>query len=296
MKKLPFKGSGVALVTPFTDEDKINFDVLEELIQMHIKCGTDAIIVCGTTGEASTLSDDEQEKVIEFSVRKANGRIPVIAGAGSNNTKNAKNKVKRAQNAGADALLCVTPFYNKANDNGIIKHYEEINNSVDIPVILYNVPQRTGMSFSINALKEISQFNNVVAIKEASSNLGYVCEIASNTDLYIYSGNDDITLPVMSLGGVGVISVGANIIPKGFLKMCSCALRNDFKSALDAQKEIYEIVKIMSCDINPIPVKNAMNYIGYGVGKTRMPLGKLEDSKMNKIIKVIDKYNIKKYL
>lgn len=293
MKKIVFKGSGVALVTPFTNENKVNFNVLEELIEMHIEKGTDALIVCGTTGEASTLCDDEQEEIISFAVKCVNSRIPVIAGAGSNNTKNVITKVKRAQNAGADAILSVTPFYNKANETGIVEHYTKIAESVSLPVIIYNVPARTGMNISIKALLELSKIDNIVAVKEASGNMSYACEIAAKVpDLGLYSGNDDITVPMMSIGGLGVISVGANILPEEFHKMCNQMQEGSYSNAARIQKRIQPVLKMLFCEVNPIPVKNAMNRLGFGVGNTRLPLGKIDDALLDELMAEIYKLQI----
>jgi len=290
MKKIIFKGSGVALVTPFTNENNVDFTVLEKLIEMHISKGTDALIVCGTTGEASTLSDDEQEQIISFAVKCSNSRIPVIAGAGSNNTKNVITKVKRAQNAGADAILSVTPFYNKANKSGIIEHYTKIAEAVDLPVIIYNVPSRTGMNMSIEALEELSKIDNIVAVKEASGNMAYACEIASRVpDLYLYSGNDDITVPIMSIGGVGVISVAANIFPEEFHKMCMLMLEEKCYKACEIQNRIQTVLKMLFCEVNPIPIKNAMNKLGYNVGHTRLPLGKMDEKLLESLVEEINR-------
>lgn len=297
MKKLPFKGSGAALVTPFSEDNKIDYDTMSELIEMHINNKTDAIVVCGTTGEASTLSDDEQAELIGFSVKKANGRIPVIAGAGSNNTDSALRKVKRAAAAGADAILSVTPFYNKANTSGIVGHYERIANEAGIPVIIYNVPSRTGMCISAEALKQLSKIENIVGIKEASGNLAYVTKIMHEVpDLYIYSGNDDIVVPIMSLGGVGVISVCANILPNEFHDMCEKMHNGDIKSAAKMQIYLTEIINALFSEVNPIPIKDVMNSLGYHVGKTRLPLGEMSREESEKILRILEKYDVKKLI
>lgn len=297
MKKLPFKGSGVALVTPFTNENKIDFDALIDLINMHINHKTDAIVVCGTTGEASTLSDIEQEELIAFSKKAVNNKVPLIAGAGSNNTKNAVKKAKTAQNAGADAILSVTPFYNKANFDGIIEHYKAIANAVDVPIILYNVPQRTGMSLPIEVLLKLSEIDNIVAIKEASGNLSYVSQIAAYVpDIYIYSGNDDIALSVMAMGGMGVISVAANIVPEDIHNMCESVFLNDIKKAGTIQKDLIKVIDKLFIEVNPIPVKNAMNKLGYKVGETRLPLGKMSEENLAKLMDTLYEYGVKKLI
>ena len=291
MKKLPFIGSGVALVTPFTEDNRIDYDTLSELIQMHIRHKTDAIIVCGTTGEASTLTDDEQEELISFSVKCANGKIPVIAGAGSNNTSALIIKAKRAENAGACAVLSVTPFYNKANLCGITAHYESLAQAIDIPIIIYNVPSRTGMSIPVEALSRLAKIDNIVGIKEASGNVAFVSKIRHLVpDMGIYSGNDDIAVPVMALGGVGVISVCANIFPDRVHDMCSLMGDGKTADAAKLQNELCVVNEKLFCEVNPIPVKNAMNALGYSVGKTRLPLGEMDKKKFDDMMKVLYDY------
>lgn len=291
MKKLPFIGSGVALVTPFTEDNRIDYDTLSELIQMHIRHKTDAIIVCGTTGEASTLTDDEQEELISFSVKCANGKIPVIAGAGSNNTSALIIKAKRAENAGACAVLSVTPFYNKANLSGITAHYESLAQAIDIPIIIYNVPSRTGMSIPVEAFSRLAEIDNIVGIKESSGNVAFVSKIRHLVpDMGIYSGNDDIAVPVMALGGVGVISVCANIFPDWVHEMCSLMGVGKTADAAKLQNELFGVNEKLFCEVNPIPVKNAMNALGYGVGKTRLPLGEMDKNKFDDMMKVLYDY------
>ena len=291
MKKLPFIGSGVALVTPFTEDYRIDYDTLSELIQMHIRHKTDAIIVCGTTGEASTLTDDEQEELISFSVKCANGKIPVIAGAGSNNTSALIIKAKRAENAGACAVLSVTPFYNKANLCGITAHYESLAQAIDIPIIIYNVPSRTGMSIPVEALSRLAKIDNIVGIKESSGNVAFASKIRYLVpDIGIYSGNDDIAVPVMALGGVGVISVCANIFPDRVHDMCSLMHDGKTADAAKLQNELCVVNEKLFCEVNPIPVKNAMNALGYSVGKTRLPLGEMDKKKFDDMMKVLYDY------
>lgn len=232
MKKvLPFTGSGVAIVTPF-DGEKTNYDALGELIEWHIANDTDSIIICGTTGEASTMPDEEHLAAIEYTVKKVNGRVPVIAGTGSNETRHAIELSQKAEALGADGLLQVTPYYNKTTQKGLVAHFTAIANSVKIPVILYNVPSRTGVNISIPALKELAKVENIVAIKEASGNISYTAQVAAEVpELYIYSGNDDMIIPVMSLGGKGVISVLANVMPKETHDMCQAYLDGDNEKA-----------------------------------------------------------------
>ena len=295
MKKLPFTGSGVAIVTPFDEKNEINFDVLGTLIEMHIRQKTDAIVICGTTGEASTMPDDEHLSAVAFAVNKVNGRIPVIAGCGSNDTHHAVTLSKRAARFGADALLSVTPYYNKSNKNGLYEHFKAIANSVELPIILYNVPSRTGINISTETLKELSQIENVVAIKEASGNVGYTAQIACEVpELYIYSGNDDVTVPIMSLGGVGVISVAANILPEEMHNMCEYYLKGNVEMARDIQLKTLDVINKLFVEVNPVPIKTIMQYLGYNVGKVRLPLGEMEEGNINKLIEAVDKLKIKK--
>ena len=298
MKKLPFTGSGVAMVTPFTQDNTIDYESVASLIEMHIKYKTDCIIACGTTGEASVLTDDEQENLIRFCVQCANGRIPIIAGAGSNNTKALVTKAQRAEAAGADGILSVTPFYNKANYTGLIGHYKALAKAVKLPIILYNVPSRTGMNMPVPAYLELSEEENIVGVKEASGNIAYVSEIRSRVpSLAIYAGNDDMTVPVMSLGGVGVISVLGNILPDKVSKMCSLALSGKIIEAGEMQNELLPLIKELFFEVNPIPVKNAMRRLGYIVGSTRLPLGKPDEEKLDSLMNLlINRYGAEKLI
>lgn len=284
MKKLPFTGSGVAIITPF-DGDKTNYDALGELIEMHIAKKTDAIIICGTTGEASTMPDAEHLAAIEYTVKKAAGRIPVIAGTGSNDTSHAIALSKKAEELGADGLLQVTPYYNKTTQKGLIEHFTAIANAVKIPIILYNVPSRTGMSISIDTLKELAKVENIVAVKEASGNISYTAKVAAEVpELYIYSGNDDMIVPVMSLGGKGVISVVANIMPEETHNICEYYLNGDVKKSLDLQLKMLELINNLFIEVNPVPIKTAMNILGYNAGNLRLPLTDM-DAKNEEILK-----------
>lgn len=295
MKKLPFTGSGVAIVTPFDENNEINYDVLGKLVEMHIRHKTDAIVVCGTTGEASTMPDDEHLSAVAFTVNKVNGRIPVIAGCGSNDTRHAVTLSKRAARFGADGLLSVTPYYNKANKNGLYEHFKSIASSVDLPIILYNVPSRTGINIPVDTLKELSNIENIVAIKEASGDVGYTAKIASNVpELYIYSGNDDVTVPIMSLGGVGVISVAANIMPEEIHDMCKSYLKGDVAQAREIQLKTLDVINKLFVEVNPVPVKSVMQYLGYEVGKVRLPLGEMEKGNLEKLIDSVNSLGIKK--
>ena len=282
-KKLPFTGSGVAIITPF-DGHKTNYEALGELIEMHIANKTDAIIVCGTTGEAATMPDEEHLAAIEYTVKKVGGRIPVIAGTGSNETAHAIKLSQAAEKMGVDSLLQVTPYYNKTTQKGLVQHFTEIANSVSVPIILYNVPSRTGMSISIDALKELAKINNIVGIKEASGNISYTAQVAAAVpDLYIYSGNDDMIIPIMSLGGKGVISVLANVLPKETHQMCQDYLDGNVERARKAQLDLLDLANKLFIEVNPIPVKTAVNMMGYNAGNLRLPLTDMEPQNKEKL-------------
>lgn len=292
MKTLPFTGSGVAIVTPF-DGDKTNYDVLGELIEWHIASGTDAIIICGTTGEASTMPDEEHLAAIEYTVKKAAGRIKVIAGTGSNETAHAVALSKRAEELGADALLQVTPYYNKTTQKGLVAHFGAIANAVKIPIILYNVPSRTGVSISIDALKELAKIDNIVAIKEASGNISYTAKVAAEVpELYIYSGNDDMIIPIMSLGGKGVISVLANVMPKETHEMCAAYLEGDTAKATSMQLEYLDLINKLFIEVNPIPVKTALNLMGKNAGNLRLPLIDMDEKNLEALKASMAKYGL----
>ena len=288
-----FTGTGVALITPFNDKNEINFEKLRELLEFHITNKTDAVIVTGTTGESSTMTDEEKLAVIKFSVETVNKRIPVIAGTGSNNTKHAVEMSIKAQELGADGLLVVTPYYNKGNENGIYNHYKIIAESVDIPVILYNVPGRTGVNLSINLLKKLAQIKNIIAIKEASGNISYAAEIAREVpELDIYSGNDDMTVPLLSLGGKGVISVSADIIPETVHNMTYAFFERDNDTARELQLKYNDLVNALFIEVNPVPVKEAMNFLGYNVGECRLPLGEMSEENKNTLHRIIEKHGV----
>ena len=269
-----FTGSGVALITPISSDGTVNYKVLEELLEFHIANGTDAIIACGTTGEAATLTEKEHCDVLAFVAEKVNGRIPVIAGTGSNDTKTAVMLSKAAQRSGADALLTVTPYYNKTSQAGLIKHFNVIADSVDLPVILYNVPSRTGCNIKPKTYAELCKHPNIRAAKEASGDISQVALIRSlcGDKLDIYSGNDDQTVPFMSLGALGVISVFANICPKEMHEICQLCLDNNFAEAQKLHFHYLELMNIMFSDVNPIPIKTAMNLYGFDAGECKLPL------------------------
>lgn len=274
-----FKGAGVAIVTPFTQDDKVNFEELGKMIDFQIAGGTDAIIICGTTGESSTLTHEEHDECIKFAVEHTAGRVPVIAGTGSNSTAEAIRLSIHAQNNGADALLLVTPYYNKATQKGLIQHYTAIANSVDLPIILYNVPSRTGVNIlPQTAVTLAKNVKNIVAIKEASGNISQVAELAALADgcIDIYSGNDDQVVPLLSLGGVGVISVLSNVMPKLTHDMVMSYLNGDVKLSRQLQLSVMNLNKALFCEVNPIPVKEALNMMGWNAGAVRSPLCEME--------------------
>jgi len=277
-----FKGSGVAIVTPFTNEG-VDFDKLGELIEWHISSGTDAIIICGTTGEASTMTDDEKKAAYRFTVEKVAKRIPVIAGTGSNNTKHSIELSKYAESVGCDGLLCVTPYYNKTTQKGLIEHYAAIADSVNIPIIIYNVPGRTGLNVLPDTLKKLSFHKNIAGVKEASGNISQVVEIGTfcNENFAMYSGNDDQVVPLLSVGGIGVISVVANIAPKEMHDMVMSYLDGDVKHAMELQLKIKPLNDALFCEVNPIPVKTAMNLLGHEVGELRLPLTSMSDKNLD---------------
>ena len=280
MKKL-FEGSGVAIITPFKD-GKINYDAMGNLIEWHIENKTDAIIVCGTTGESATMSDEERKTTIKFVVDKVNKRIPVIAGSGSNNTAYSVELSKYCQEVGADGLLVVTPYYNKSTQDGLIKHFTTIAESVDLPIILYNVPGRTGVNIKPTTVEKLSKVKNIVAIKEASGDISQVAEISRlcGDDFAIYSGNDDQIVPILSLGGSGVISVLANILPKETHDIVEKYLSGDVEEARKLQLSLNELVSSLFIEVNPIPVKAAMNLMGLEAGELRLPLVEISEASL----------------
>ncbi len=274
-----FKGSGVAIVTPFKD-DEIDYKKLEELIQWHIEQKTDAIIICGTTGESATMTDEERKEAIKFTVDTVKNRIPVIAGTGSNNTKYSIELSQYAENVGADGLLVVNPYYNKSTQKGLIEHYEAIADKVNIPIIIYNVPGRTGLNILPKTIYELSKHKNIKGVKEASGDIAQVTEIARlcQDNFYIYSGNDDMIVPLLSVGGVGVISVVANILPKDTHHMVTAYLEGDLEKAKKLQLGMKPLIDALFIEVNPIPVKEAMNLLGMEVGPTRMPLTSMAEN------------------
>lgn len=287
MKNTIYTGAGVAIVTPMNADGSINFDKLGELIEWQIAEGTDAIIICGTTGESSTMGDDEHVEAIRYAIEKVNHRIPVIAGTGSNHTEYAVGLSKKAEELGADAVLLVTPYYNKTSQKGLIVHYTTIANAINIPIILYNVPSRTGVNITPETLKELSKVKNIVAVKEASGNISQIARVAAlcGDELDIYSGNDDQIVPIMALGGKGVISVLSNVMPKETHEITQLCLENKYPEANAKMNKLLDLANSngLFCDVNPIPVKEALNLMGWDVGECRLPLVKMEDAKIEKL-------------
>lgn len=292
-----FTGSGVALVTPFHEDYSINYEALERLLEFQIANGTDAIIVCGTTGEASTMTEEERISVISFVVHKVAGRIPVIAGTGANCTQSVVEFSKKVEKLGVNGLLVVTPYYNKATQGGLYAHYAAVAAAVQLPILMYNVPSRTGCNLlPETAVKIAMDFPNVVGMKEASGNLAQVTELArlAKGRLDIYSGCDDVIVPVLSVGGKGVISVLANIAPRATHDMVMDYLNGDVQKAADAQLEYFDLVKALFCEVNPIPVKAALNMMGYQAGNLRLPLTVLEEAHISPLRKIMTELGLVK--
>ena len=290
-----FTGSGVAIVTPFYESGEVNYEMLGKLIEFHVAHKTDAIIICGTTGEASTLSHEEHIECIRFTVEKAAGRIPVIAGTGSNCTETAIYLSQEAEKCGADALLVVTPYYNKATQKGLIRHFTEIANAVSIPMILYNVPSRTGCNILPETAAELCRtVDNIVGIKEASGNIAQVTKLAALTEgkMDIYSGNDDQVVPLLALGGKGVISVLANIAPDETHDIVEKFLEGDVKGSCDLQLRALPLIGELFCEVNPIPVKKAVSLMGYEAGPLRLPLTEMVDEHAKKLAEAMKKFGI----
>lgn len=288
-----FKGSGVAIVTPFRNEG-IDFKKLEELLEWHVNEGTDAIIICGTTGEATTMTEEEKKETIKFTVNVINKRIPVIAGTGTNDTLKSIKMSKYAESVGVDGLLIITPYYNKTNNEGLLKHFEAINNAVSIPIIVYNVPSRTNLNITPEQLLKLSKLENIKAIKEASGNISQIAKMKSlcGDSIDIYSGNDDQIIPIMSLGGIGVISVVANIVPKAIHELTTAFLNKNYDKALKLQLEYLDLCNTLFIETNPIPIKTAMNLASKDVGLLRLPLYEMDENNKNKLILVLKKYNL----
>lgn len=290
-----FKGAGVAIVTPMYADGKVNYEQFGKLIEFQIKNGTDAIIVCGTTGEASTLTHEEHLDVIRYCVKAVNGRIPVIAGTGSNCTETAIYLSGEAQKAGVDGLLLVSPYYNKATQNGLYAHFKAVADSVKLPIILYNVPSRTGCNILPETIVRLCRdVENIVGVKEASGNISQIAHLAAIAKgcVDIYSGNDDQIVPIMSLGGLGVISVLSNVAPAQTHEICQKYLDGDVKESCRLQLEALDLCNALFCEVNPIPVKKALNLMGMEAGSLRMPLCEMEPANAARLEKAMKEYGI----
>lgn len=289
-----FTGAATALVTPFKNR-LIDFDAFEKLIEMQLEGGISALVVCGTTGEAATLSETEQTELVKFAVNKAGGAVPVIAGAGSNNTAHAVHMSKQMEKCGADGLLLVTPYYNKCSQKGLLEYYRAIADSVNIPCILYSVPVRTGVNINAAVAAELSTHPNIAGIKEASGNISQVADIARfvSPDFALYSGNDDMTVPILSLGGSGVISTVANIVPKDMDDMVKLYLNGNVAASRDLQLRLKPLIDAMFIEVNPIPVKAALNILGLIEKEYRSPLCSPENKNLYEILNALEDYGMK---
>ena len=291
MKSPLFIGSAVAIITPFNDNG-VDYDTLGDLIEFQIKNSTDAIVICGTTGEASTMPDEEHIAVVKFTVDKVNKRVPVIAGSGSNDTRHAIKLAQELEKAGADALLAVTPYYNKATQKGLYQHFVMTAESVKIPIVLYNVPGRTNLNINPETMQELAKINNIIGVKECNfEQIGEIINLCG-PDFAIYSGEDSMVLPYLSMGAKGVISVMANVIPQDTHDMVMKFLAGDVNIAMATQLKVLNLVKMLFCEVNPIPVKAAVGLMGYKVGDCRMPLTNLEGEKLTKLEAEMKNYGI----
>ena len=293
MKNTIFKGCGTAISTPFT-EDGVNFEEFKRLLEEQVKNNVDAIIVCGTTGESATMTEQERKDTIKCAIDTVAGRVKVIAGTGANNTKAAVEMSKYAEEVGADGLLVVTPYYNKTTQAGLIAHYRVIAEAVKLPIIMYSVPSRTGVNINPETCLELSKIENIVAIKEASGNISQVAKIAAlcGDNLDIYSGNDDQIIPILSLGGKGVISVLSNVMPKYTHDMTDKYFNGEVEEAAKMQLRVIDLIDALFAEVNPIPVKYALNLMGYDFGKPRLPLIELSEKNQEKMKEVMKKHNL----
>ncbi len=294
MKNTIFTGAAIAIITPMNSDGSINYDKLGELIDTQIENGTDAIVICGTTGEASTMTDQEHRECIRYAVKHTAGRVPVIAGAGSNDTAYAVELSKEAEEMGADALLHVTPYYNKTTQKGLIAHFNAIADAVNIPIILYNIPGRTGMGIEVATVKELAKHKNIAAIKEASGNISYAAKLIAEcgNDIDVYSGNDDMIVPLMSLGAKGVISVLSHVLPKETHDMVQLCLDNNFAEATKLQIEYLDLINDLFIEVNPIPAKEALNMMGFAAGPCRLPLCEMSDEHKAKLRASLERHGL----
>lgn len=291
MKKILFKGAGSAVPTPF-NENGVNIEEFKNFLKFQIKNEIDALIVCGTTGESSTMTKEEKMEVIKCAIETSNKRVPIIAGTGSNNTKEAIEMSKIAESLGVDAVLIVTPYYNKTSQSGLVAHYKAIAENISIPIILYNVPSRTGLNINPETCFELSKIENIVAIKEASGNLSQVAQIVNlcGDNLHIYSGNDDQAIPICSLGGLGVISVLSNVLPKYTHDMIFDFFNGNYENARKKQIDAISLINSLFYDVNPIPIKAALNYIGFDFGNPRLPLLEMNFKEKDKLFEELKKF------
>ncbi len=294
MKKRIFTGAGVAILTPMHEDGSINYDEFKKLIDWQIENGTDAVIVCGTTGECATMTEEEHLDCIRFAKEYVNGRVPVIAGAGSNDTAFAVQMVKECEKIGVDGLLVVTPYYNKTSQRGLIAHYKAVAAATSLPIIMYSVASRTGVNILPATCKELSKVENIVAIKEASGNIDQVTEIKAlcGDDLDVYSGEDGIITPILSVGGIGVISVLSHLCPRETHEICQKYFDGDVKGSAALQLKYHDLVKALFSDVNPIPVKAAMNLMGWNVGHCRMPLIDMAPETEEKLAQVMRSHGL----
>lgn len=287
-----FKGSAVALVTPFDKQGKVNYFSLKSLIDYQLANGTNAIVILGTTGESSTISFEEREKIIKFSISLTKGKIPLLVGTGSNSTQTSIALTKQAEDLGADAVLVVTPYYNKCNQEGLFKHYRQIANATSLPIILYNVPSRTGVNIQPETVIKLSKIKNIVGIKEASGNMAQIAEICQKkaSKFSLYSGDDILSLPMFSMGASGIISVTANAYPEQIAYLASYALNGDYYNALKIHNKLYDINKALFLDVNPICIKHYLNLLGFSVGNPRLPLTEASPELKKKLLEVKNLY------
>ena len=291
---MDLSGSHVALITPFRADGSVNFDKLQELIEFQIAAGTDGIVVLGTTGESSTMTHEEDEDVVRCALETVRGRCLLIAGAGSNDTQTALMKSEAYAKLGADALLLITPYYNKANQTGMVKHFTYVADRVDCPIIVYNVPGRTGCALTPASVEKLAVHRNIVGLKEASGDMSYFMNIAhlASPDFQLLSGNDDIITPVLAAGGVGVISVLANVVPEQTRRIVTSFLEGDVRTSRELQLKYLNLVRALFMEVNPIPVKEAMNLMGMGVGPLRLPLCEMESANHDKMVAVLREYGL----
>lgn len=296
MREVIFEGVATALITPFRHDSFIDYDAYERIIEQQLSAGVSALVVAGTTGEAATLTDDEHYELIKFTVSTVAERVPVIAGAGSNDSEHGRRMCREAYRAGANALLLVTPYYNKCNINGLVEHYRKCSSGAgdNLPIIAYNVPSRTGVNIKPSDYEKLLKIENIVAVKEASGNLAQVAEIAADygEEIGIYAGNDELIVPMLSLGSKGVISVVSHIIPTEMVGICSDFKVGKVERSKNVMLHYMELMKAMFMDVNPLPVKRAMSYMGYCLEKCRLPLGQISEDDGTKLKKVMEKYHV----